>query len=161
MKTPPLFLALALPFAVAAHPGHDATAPAIDYAGARETGFGKASDPRKATRTIEIDMSDTMRFAPAEVTVRRGAAVRFVAKNSGKVMHEMVLGTMEELKEHAEHMKRHPDMKHDAPNMLHVPPGETGEMGWRFTRAGEFFYGCLEPGHFEAGMVGKVVVAEP
>jgi uncharacterized cupredoxin-like copper-binding protein len=31
-------------------------------------------------------------------------------------------------------------------------------MGWQFTRAGEFFYACLIPGHFEAGMVGKVTV---
>jgi len=31
-------------------------------------------------------------------------------------------------------------------------------MGWQFTKAGEFFYGCLIPGHFEAGMIGKVKV---
>ena len=29
---------------------------------------------------------------------------------------------------------------------------------WLLTRAGEFHYGCLVPGHFEAGMVGKVTV---
>jgi uncharacterized cupredoxin-like copper-binding protein len=44
--------------------------------------------------------------------------------------------------------------------MLHVAPGKSGEMGWRFTKAGEFFYGCLVPGHFEAGMVGKIKVTE-
>jgi uncharacterized cupredoxin-like copper-binding protein len=44
--------------------------------------------------------------------------------------------------------------------MLHVGPGKTGEMGWRFTRAGEFHYGCLVPGHFEAGMVGRIKVTE-
>jgi uncharacterized cupredoxin-like copper-binding protein len=42
--------------------------------------------------------------------------------------------------------------------MLEVAPGETGELGWRFTRAGTFHYGCLEPGHFEAGMVGRIIV---
>jgi uncharacterized cupredoxin-like copper-binding protein len=33
-------------------------------------------------------------------------------------------------------------------------------MAWRFTRAGEFQFGCLLPGHFEAGMIGRIVVTE-
>ena len=86
--------------------------------------------------------------------------MRFVAANRGKVMHEMVLGTMDELKEHAEMMRKHPGMEHDEPHMLHVQPGKSGEMGWRFTKAGEFYYGCLIPGHFEAGMIGKITVTE-
>ena len=43
--------------------------------------------------------------------------------------------------------------------MVHVAPGKTGTLVWQFTRAGEFNYGCLIPGHFEAGMIGKVTVA--
>jgi uncharacterized cupredoxin-like copper-binding protein len=42
--------------------------------------------------------------------------------------------------------------------MLHVAPGKSGEMGWRFTQPGQFYFGCLEPGHFEAGMVGTIDV---
>ena len=129
-----------------------------DYSKAEETAFGKAADPRAARRTVAIDMSDAMRFSPARITVKRGEAVRFVATNRGKLAHEMVLGTRKELEEHAELMRRFPGMEHDDPNMLHVAPGKSGEMGWRFTQPGEFYYGCLEPGHFEAGMVGKVVV---
>ena len=49
-------------------------------------------------------------------------------------------------------------MQHDAPHMAHVAPGKSAEMGWQFTKAGEFYYGCLIPAHFEAGMVGKVTV---
>ncbi len=132
----------------------------VDYSKAEEKPFGKAADPKRAKRTIRVDMADTMRFTPAEITIRRGDTVRFVAKNSGKVMHEMVLGTKQELREHAELMKKHPGMEHDEPHMLHVAPGKSGEMGWRFTRAGEFFYGCLVPGHFEAGMMGRITVKE-
>ena len=33
-------------------------------------------------------------------------------------------------------------------------------MGWLFTRDGEFYYCCLVPGHFEAGMVGRIRVTE-
>jgi uncharacterized cupredoxin-like copper-binding protein len=123
-----------------------------------ETAFGREGDPKKASRTINVDMGDTMRFSPSELSIKRGETVRFRVKNSGKVMHEMVLGTMEELKNHAEMMKKHPGMEHDEPYMAHVAPGKTETMVWRFTKAGEFFYGCLVPGHFEAGMIGKVIV---
>ena len=44
--------------------------------------------------------------------------------------------------------------------MAHVQPGKKAEIVWQFTNAGEFHYGCLIPGHFEAGMVGKVRVTQ-
>ncbi|NJN40330.1 MAG: cupredoxin family protein [Gammaproteobacteria bacterium] len=123
-----------------------------------ETDFGRTGDPNKISRTVRIDMSDRMRFSPAVVTAKKGETLKFVAKNSGAVLHEMVLGTMAELKAHAELMRKFPGMEHDDPFMAHVAPGKTGEIVWQFTKAGEFYYGCLIPGHFEAGMIGKVTV---
>jgi uncharacterized cupredoxin-like copper-binding protein len=123
-----------------------------------ETDFGRTGDPRKASRTIRVDMADTMRFAPAALEVKQGDTVKFVVKNSGKQMHEMVLGSMKELKEHAELMRKQPGMEHDEPYMAHVEPGKIAEIVWQFTKAGEFHYGCLIPGHFEAGMVGRIKV---
>ena len=143
-----------------AHGEEPHAAPKVDYSKAEEKPFGKAADPSRAATTIRVDMADTMRFTPSRLTVKRGDTVRFVATNRGRVLHEMVLGTMDELREHAEMMRKHPGMEHDEPHMLHVAPGKTGQMGWRFTRAGEFYYGCLIPGHFEAGMVGKITVTE-
>ena len=125
-----------------------------------ETPFGREGDPRRVSRTIRVDMSDAMRFAPAEIAVRRGETIRFDIRNSGRTMHEMVLGTMKELKAHAELMKKHPGMEHDEPYMAHVAPGKTGRIVWRFTKPGEFHYGCLVPGHFEAGMIGRIKVTE-
>jgi len=123
-----------------------------------ETAFGREGDPKNATRTVKIAMSDKLRFSPASLTVRSGETVKFVVRNSGKLKHEMVLGTMQELKEHAEAMRKHPTMEHDEPYMAHVAPGKTGTMVWQFTKAGKFYFGCLVPGHFEAGMVGKISV---
>ena len=123
-----------------------------------ENAFGREGDPKKASRTIKIDMSDAMRFSPAALTIRQGETVRFDVRNTGKIMHEMVLGTMKELREHAELMKKHPGMEHDEPYMAHVAPGKTERIVWQFTNPGEFYYGCLVPGHFEAGMIGKIVV---
>ena len=73
-------------------------------------------------------------------------------------MHEFVLGSMKDLKEHAAVMKKHPGMEHDEPYMAHVAPGKTQSIIWQFTKLGEFNFGCLIPGHFEAGMIGKVTV---
>ena len=134
-----------------AHGEKPHAAKGIDYSKTEQHPFGRAADPNKAKRTVRVEMSDQMRFVPAEITVKRGEIVRFVPVNKGQVLHEMVLGTMDEL-------KKHPGMEHDEPHMAHVAPGKQGEMGWQFTKAGEFYYGCLIPGHFEAGMVGKVVV---
>jgi uncharacterized cupredoxin-like copper-binding protein len=126
----------------------------------KSTEFGETGDPRKAMRTLNVDMSDAMRFSPAEISIRRGQTVRFVVTNSGKQMHEMVLGTMKELNEHAALMRKHSGMEHDEPYIAHVGPGKKAEIVWRFTKAGEFHYGCLIPGHFEAGMVGKIRVTK-
>lgn len=141
-----------------AHGGAPHAAKNTDDTPAEATPFGIAADPRKAKRIIRVGMSDNMRFTPAEIEVRRGEAVRFVVANKGQVLHEMVLGRMEDLKMHAEMMRKHPGMEHDEPHMAHVAPGRSGEIGWRFTKPGTYYYGCLIPGHFEAGMIGKVVV---
>ena len=132
----------------------------IDHSKAEQKPFGRAADPRKAARTIHIEMSDTMRFSPGELEVRQNESVRFVVRNGGRQMHEMVLGTMEDLKQHAELMRKHGGMEHDDDGMAHVAPGKTGEFGWQFTRPGTYYFGCLIPGHFEAGMIGKVVVKQ-
>jgi uncharacterized cupredoxin-like copper-binding protein len=123
-----------------------------------EKAFGREGDPKQATRTIRIEGRDTMRYTPSAITVKQGETVRFVVKNAGKLMHESVLGTKAELNEHYELMKKFPDMEHDEPHMVHLKPGETGEMFWQFTKAGEFYFACLVPGHYEAGMFGTIKV---
>jgi uncharacterized cupredoxin-like copper-binding protein len=127
-----------------------------------EKPFGRTGDPQKVTRTVRISGSDAMRFSPAELTVRQGETIRFVVRNEGKVMHELVLGTLQELAQHAEWMRRFPNMEHEEPYMVHLAPGQSGEVIWQFTRPGDFHFGCLVPGHFEAGMKGRIrVVANP
>lgn len=152
--------ALALASTAAMAHGDEEHAPKHVYSVAKveKTAFGQEGDPKKVTRTVKVDMTDAMRFTPADLTVKKGETVKFVVSNSGKVLHEMVLGTPQALKEHAELMKKFPEMEHADANMAHVKPGKAGEMVWQFTQAGDFQFACLQPGHFEAGMVGKVVV---
>ena len=153
-----LFAALALWFAVQpgwAHEGHVAGAPASEHARA----LGRPGSADKLSRTVEVSMSDDMRFTPSRIAVKRNETVRFIVTNNGKVKHEMVLGTLRELKEHAALMRKFPGMEHEDPNAVDVKPGETGTIVWQFTRAGHFDFACLVPGHFEAGMRGQISVS--
>lgn len=122
--------------------------------------IGKPGVAAKATRTINVDMTDSMRFTPANITVKQGETVRFVVKNSGQIKHELVLGTEKELKEHYEAMKKNPEMEHADPNMVTLAAGKTGEIVWQFTKAGKVDFGCLQPGHYDAGMKGAVKVTK-
>ena len=119
--------------------------------------WGIAGDAKHA-RTIEIAMGDDMRFHPDRIQVREGETIRFVVRNRGQVLHEMVIGTEAELAEHAALMKKFPTMEHDEPFMAHVRPSARGEMVWNFNRPGTFQFACLVAGHFEAGMQGTIVV---
>lgn len=154
---------------------------AVDYSKTEETPFGRAGNPNAASRTIRIGMNDRMQFVamgtphrggratdvhpgvaphaiPGDIVVKRGETVRFLVHNEGQVMHEMVIGRMQELKEHAELMRKFPSMEHEEAYMAHVAPGKEGEIVWQFTKAGEFHYACLIPGHMEAGMIAKITV---
>ena len=154
-----LSAALSLLFAAQpgwAHEGHaGGTAPEADHAQA----IGRSGSPDKVSRTVEVSMSDDMRFAPASIAVKRNETIRFIVTNKGNIKHEMVLGTLGELREHAALMRKFPGMEHEDPNAVTVEPGKTGTIVWQFTRAGSFDFACLVPGHFEAGMKGKIRVS--
>ena len=120
--------------------------------------WGIAGNATAVRRTVVLTMTDGMRFTPDHIEVKRGETVRIVARNDGKMLHEIVIGTKNELDEHAAMMLKFPDMQHDEPYMAHVPPGKVGEIVWTFNRAGEFDFACLIPGHYQAGMAGKISV---
>lgn len=123
-----------------------------------EADAGRAGDPAKVSRTIKITMKDTMRFTPDHLKFTTGETVRFVVRNNGKIHHEMVIGSMAELKEHAAMMRTNSTMKHADPNMVSLDSGQQGELVWQFDKPGSFNFACLVPGHLEAGMTGKIEV---
>lgn len=158
MKTSKLLVPAAALLAGAVWAHGDAHAPGAGAEVEREQKpWGIAGD-RGAARTVTIRMGDDMRFRPGRIEVREGETVRFVVRNAGQVLHEMVIGTPEELRQHAALMKKFPGMEHEEPYMTHVKPGARGEITWNFNRPGTFQFACLLPGHFDAGMVGTIVV---
>jgi len=126
----------------------------------QQQAFGIAGDRKAVKRTIDIKTYDTMRFVPETIQVRGGETIRLRVTNKGAVPHELVLGTRKTLAEHAAMMRRFPEMEHDEPHVLHVKPGEAGEIVWTFNRPGRVDFACLVAGHYEAGMVGTIDVAK-
>ncbi len=140
-------------------------------------------EPAKAvgtTRVVRIKMIDNA-YEPESVQVRAGETVRFVLTNSGQLLHEFNIGTVVMHSAHQKEMAMmvehgmltptglNPDManmdhsqmggmtmKHDDPNSILVKPGESKELVWKFSKAVDLEFACNIPGHYEAGMVGKV-----
>ena len=127
------------------------------------TDFGMYDPDLKPTTIIEMDMSDLMRFTPSQLRVKEGEVVQINLTNNGAMEHEFVLGTHVGVEQHAEIMKKYPDMEHSPPFMVHVKPGEKARrirargtaLGRRRSR-GEFSrrFACVpgqaRPGHARA-----------
>jgi uncharacterized cupredoxin-like copper-binding protein len=118
-----------------------------------------AASNEVAARTILIDMDDKLRFSPAQWNATEGEALRLVIINSGKVRHELVIGQESELTEHAKLMRETPKGHDHKNNAVSVEPGQAAVLRWSFESSGTWGMACFEPGHFEAGMVGKIMVA--
>jgi len=141
------------------HATQDKSGHAASSAPAVGTSVGRPGAAANVTRNIVVTMDDTMRFAPNRVQVRAGDTVRFQIRNAGKIAHEMVIGSLDDLKAHAAEMRQMPGMQHEDPNMITLEPGTSGELIWTFDQVGTVDFACLIPGHLEAGMTGQVEVS--
>ncbi|WP_160121649.1 cupredoxin domain-containing protein [Rhodovarius lipocyclicus] len=153
-------------------------------AAAAPDGHGNQSEllgvpaPRGQGRVIRIEMTDNAYSVP-RIQVRAGETIRFVAVNKGTLLHEFSFAPAETHAAHRpemammmEHGMITPErvvnlrmampgghnMDHTAPNTVLVEPGRTGEISWRFDRAGTIEIACNIPGHFESGMRADLVV---
>ena len=153
MKKQPVILMCLLAFGLSmptawAHEDHGATASAAGHPGSL----------KKLRRTIKITTLDTMQYDQKEIQVKPGETIRFVVTNAGKIKHELVIGTHEEQIEHAKMMASMPGMKHEDGDSVSLEPGETKSLVWRFGKPGVVEIACHVPGHYEAGMMSKVIV---
>ena len=139
------------------------------WAGAGPTGHGhdgsfsagEPGDAKKPARIVQVTMSESdgkMTFTPDKVEVRKDEQIKFVIKNSGTLDHEFFLDSFEKNAAHKIEMQKNPEMEHDDPNAVRLASGKQTEILWKFSTAGTFEFACLIPGHYEAGMHGKVVV---
>jgi len=121
-----------------------------------ETGSGGGSDPR----TIEVRMSDDLRFDPATIAVQPGETVLFELVNEGETVHEFLIGDEAAQADFEEEMAAG-EMHHDTEAGMAVEPGETESFEYTFPDAtAPLLAGCHEPGHYEGGMVANITVGE-
>lgn len=110
-------------------------------------------------RTVTVAALDPFEFSPASIPIRAGETVRFVVTNEGEVEHEFVIGTREELLEHAMVMT-HGGMREDTSRAIRVIPGQTKDLVFTFGSATDLGFACLVPGHYPAGMSGDFQIIE-
>ena len=124
-----------------------------------KSAIGQPADAAKATKTINVELLDIMKFAfnPA-LDIAAGDIVKFVVVNTGQIRHEFSIGDVAEQKAHAQMMANMPDMVHEDGNTVTVEPGETKEITWQFMGKETVVFACNIPGHFEAGMHESVTL---
>lgn len=157
-------------FAAGSHGGgHEAAASA-----------GMPGKGAEVSRTVEVELIDN-RYEPESISVGKGETVRFVIRNKGQLVHEFNIGTaamhavhQKEMMAMVEHGVLEADrinhdrmkmdmgggktMEHNDPNSVLLEPGKTGEVIWKFTQTADLEFACNVPGHYDAGMVGKLQV---
>ena len=142
--------------------------------------IGKPGTAADVSRTITVTMTDN-RYSPENIEVKRGETIRFVLKNEGEFVHEFNIGTAKMHKAHQKEMMimmeqgvLEPDrinhakmkmdmgggktMEHSDPNSALLEPNKSGEIVWKFGSDARLEFACNVPGHYEAGMVGKISV---
>lgn len=168
-----LAAAIAVPVVLASHPA------AADPGGHGNNAQLLGSPaPRGQGRVVRVEMTDNA-YNMQRIQVRAGETIRFVAVNRGQFLHEFSFAPAAvhaahrpEMAMMMEHGMITPErvvslnmsmpgghsMSHTAPNTVLVEPGKTGEISWRFDRAGTIEIACNVPGHYETGMRADLVV---
>ncbi len=87
-----------------------------------------------------------------------GETVTLRVTNAGTTEHEFTLGDATLQDEHEIEMQNMTGHMMDEPHAIRLEPGQTKDVVWHFTTAGEVLYGCHTPGHYASGMVGTITV---
>jgi uncharacterized cupredoxin-like copper-binding protein len=111
-----------------------------------------------ATRTIKLTANDQLRFQPATLTVKRGETVAFTVTNTGKLVHEFVIGDQAFQDRHEMEMAGRTMPMADDADGVGLPAGATKTLTYTFAQAGTLQYACHTTGHYRAGMKGTITV---
>jgi uncharacterized cupredoxin-like copper-binding protein len=104
-------------------------------------------------RVVTVSALDSFAFDPDRIQVRADETIRFVVTNDGVLEHEFVIGSQDDLLEHAMTMT-HGGMRADTATAIRVNPGQTKELVYTFGAATDLGFGCMVEGHYPAGMSG-------
>lgn len=120
-------------------------------------GGGGASPTDQGPRTVQVSMTDELRFEPAQLTVQAGETVRFEVTNAGAIVHEFLIGD-EAAQDGFEMDMSGGGMQEDTDAGVSVEPGATEAFEYTFEEPGQLLAGCHEPGHYAGGMKATITV---
>ena len=141
--------------------------------------IGEKGDPNNIDRVINIKMYDNY-YEPNLITIKKGETIKFIITNLGEMVHEYNIGTkemhikhqpeMQKLIDHEiitfdkidkkkmkEMSKKDHSLAHSHSNSIMLEPKTQGEIIWKFSKNIELEMACNIPGHYESGMVGKII----
>jgi Uncharacterized copper-binding protein len=122
-------------------PGPTITYPTIDFTP------GTVAVPRE----IDVTADDDLNFSPNVIVVAEGETVSFKITSVGKAVHEFMIGPADAAFSDTEGTPEVQDLKKGVPQTL----------TFTFEGPGPFAFACHEPGHFEHGMKGWIIVVGP
>ncbi len=152
--------------------------PSVCYASSMKM-IGEKGDIKNVTKVVTVNMFDNY-YEPNEIVVKEGETIKFIVKNMGELVHELNIATKEmhvkhqpEMAKMVEHeilladridkkkMKKMAKMDHSLAhkhaNSVLLEPKETGEIIWKFSTSAKLEIACNVPGHYEAGMIAKII----
>ena len=141
--------------------------------------IGEKGDIKDVTKVVTVKMFDNY-YEPNEIVVKKGETVKFIVKNMGELVHELNIATKEmhikhqpEMAKMVEHeilladkidknkmkeiSKMDHSMAHKHANSVLLEPNDTGEIIWKFSTTAKLEIACNVPGHYEAGMIAKII----
>ena len=153
--------------------------PSICFASSMKM-IGEKGDVKDVRKVITVKMFDNY-YEPNEIIVKKGETIKFVVKNVGELVHELNIATKEMHIKHQSEMvemvereillvdridrnkmkemaKMNHAMAHKHANSVLLEPSDTGEIIWKFSTSAELEIACNVPGHYEAGMVAKIII---
>src|SRR5688572_15072307 len=104
------------------------------------SGCGEAI-PADAGPAIEIIGTDAMRFEPETITVKAGQPALIAFRNKGVIVHDYISSGAEK-----------------NVRLANVLGGREAKGIFQASKPGTYTVLCVQTGHKEAGMVGKIVV---
>ena len=105
---------------------------------------GTTSEPR----VVRIVADGGLRFYPGVVTVEQGETITFEVTSMGMAVHEFMVGPSADVAAD----------KEGTPEVADIAMMQTKSLTYTFSGPGPFAFACHAPGHYDAGMMGTIVV---
>jgi len=152
--------------------------PNISFAGSMKM-IGEEGNMSEVSRVIEVKMYDNY-YEPSQFKINKNQTIKFIVYNYGELVHEFNIATKEmHLKHQPEMMKMvvneiivggkidknkmkemsktDHSMSHSHSNSVLLEPNQSAELIWKFNTDSTLEAACNIPGHYESGMVAKII----